>query len=744
MNNAVFSIIVFVFFFSLVSSVDASNFEWIPEDEVFRFTGSDYSFDIELTVTYLGVERTLQEIRNIYPSITIGDYVSVGSSPYKFSIDFDNVPVGMPALINYFTYRIVSLDNINPDDIERIDDYTISVFDNKTLILFSDLIDNGYTLSSPDVFSVNVYGTAQQYIDGSIGLDPIILENETREIGYVFLNSTEDVVPPSEAETVYMWNTRDDYFFNKSSGMQFTNHFQDYWSKNVFCLGYYSGDAWNKIACVDELDNFNRNITTDNLTYVNATLWKDISYGSYDLRMGILYHLLINDTNLSVTVSGENIGTDIPFDIGFAWVVKNVSLPGLGEDYIEIDGTEYYLNEPRDESLTNLTNTIYHFHDLTKYMDLAWNENLNYRLNISGTNQDDFKAILMINAGSFSAGQKKQTTMTWIDADTEVAADPHPSLDQKNALWGPYWLNTTTGVIIYVLSPDDLRVSRTEDGGANWAESTIEVASGFAHRPSVWFDQETPGDTGTNLNLFWLDHTTNGADDTDAKFAVYDVATGTVGTVRTVDAGITTTGFHWEVRTGMTKTVSGNIIACLETQAEIECYKSNDLFAADNNAIADAFEATSSEDSMLIFPADTGDDNDAAALYWDESASEISIKMYDDSADTWNETSVSSGMDLTDQNVGWDAALRLSDKHVLLAAHSNDDSAADNLMTWNLTVDSIASPTVSATTNVFTGVNQAGQVGMVINQQTDTVYVGYLLGGAYFGTVDVTYHITAT
>jgi hypothetical protein len=569
----------------------------------------------------------------------------------------------------------------------------------------------------------------------------IVNAQENGEIGYAFLNSTAYEVPPSEAETVHMWNTRDNYYFNKSSGMQFTNHFKEYWSKNIFCLGYYSGDEWIKISCVDELDNFNRNIITDNITYVNATLWKYISYGAYDIRMGIRYHLLVNDTNLSVIISGENIGIDIPFDVGFAWIVKNVSLPGLGEDYIEVDGIDYYLNETRTESFINLTNNIYHFHDLTKYMDLAWSKNLNYRLNLSGTNQDDFRAILMINAGTFISGQKKQTTLTWIDADTVVESDPHPSIDQKNALHGPYWLNTTTGIIVYVNGPDtDMAYTITNDGGATWAESTIEVGSG--HRPSVWFDQETPGDSGTNLNIFWIDHTTNGANDSDAKFVTVDVATGTIGTIRTVNDSITTTGFHQQVRTGMTKTVSGNIIACLETQVEIECYKSTDLFASDITAIANAFESTSSEDSLLLFPADTGDNNDAVGIFWDNSDNEISVKMYDDSMDTWNETLISGSMTIDTNNMGYDGSIRLSDNHILLVAHSNNDFALDDLMTWDLTVNSIASPTVTARTNIFTDQGESAQTGMLINQQNDDVYVSYLKGGTWGTAVDVVYHIS--
>ena len=139
-------------------------------------------------------------------------------------------------------------------------------------------------------------------------------EQGENEIGYEFLDDNK---------VVHIWNNIDDYYFNESSGIQFTNHYNDYWTKNIFCIGYYSGEEWVKIKCADELSDFNRMIDTDNSTYVNATLWKDISYGGYNLRLGVNYFLGLNDQNLSVTIYGKNIGDDIPFDLGFAWKVTD-------------------------------------------------------------------------------------------------------------------------------------------------------------------------------------------------------------------------------------------------------------------------------------------------------------------------------------------------------------------------------------------------------------------------------------
>ncbi len=262
---------------------------------------------------------------------------------------------------------------------------------------------------------------------------------DNRLIGYELLD---------DGKVVHAWNTQDDYFFNKSSGIQFTNHFQDYWSKNIFCIGYYDGGEWNKIKCADELNNFNRNIETDNLTYVNATLWKDISYGKYDLRLGVKYHLGLDDKNLSITIYAKNIGRNIPFDLGFTWKITDLDIPdsdGKTQPYgdsIEINNTRYNLsghydlifknmshvytnftiNETTGEEIDNGEVIEYdshlRFQDWTEFLRLDWDPNLDYAVKMYGDgNQESFYTVLLINAGHFNPGQEKSTTFQWIDAE---------------------------------------------------------------------------------------------------------------------------------------------------------------------------------------------------------------------------------------------------------------------------------------------------------------------------------------
>lgn len=322
-------------------------------------------------------------------------------------------------------------------------------------------------------------------------------------------------------------------------------------------------------------------------------------------------------------------------------------------------------------------------------------------------------------------------------ADTLVDTSIIGDLDWRLGLWGPYWSDESVGVIVFINNTSDLVFARTDDKGATWATTTIHSAN-IPHI-ACWYDKETPGNSGTLVHIAWLDSTSD-----DCFYRTLDVSDGSLGTQRTVDATITTVGSPSSVRVAVTQTVSGNILVAFSTQTEIGCYKSSDNFATAGTAIADVYETTTQEDWVLLFPAATADDDDACALFWDRSANEISLKVYDDSGDAWTEKSISGSMVDSLFHINMDASVRHSDSKILGAAHSDEDSAGDDLITFELTVDDpdAANCTVTAKTNVFTNQDESAQVAVWINQQTDEVRIAYLKGGTWEATVDVVYHIS--
>ena len=59
-------------------------------------------------------------------------------------------------------------------------------------------------------------------------------------------------------------------------------------------------------------------------------------------------------------------------------------------------------------------------------------------------------------------------------ADTLVEGSPFASLDGVG-LYGPYWSDVSTGVIVYADLGSDLSYARTTDKGANWTLTEIEA-----------------------------------------------------------------------------------------------------------------------------------------------------------------------------------------------------------------------------------------------------------------------------
>lgn len=248
-----------------------------------------------------------------------------------------------------------------------------------------------------------------------VGDDPF---QNSSSLGYELLD---------DGSVFHMWNQYNSYYFNVSNGIQFSNHYLEYWTTNVLMLGYYDGEEWNLIYRTDELSGFNKNITGETDDYINATLWKDLSYGSYDFRLALRYHLAVNDSDLTVVPYIKNLGIEIPYVLGFGWELKDIQIDCTEErDWIRINRTEYLLNQTLDEKYTNLSyvtqnltgdNITVHNTQFTligrnegKYFTrtlyLRWNHTLDYFVWVKNrTGQYNAPVTLFIKVGTLDVGQ---------------------------------------------------------------------------------------------------------------------------------------------------------------------------------------------------------------------------------------------------------------------------------------------------------------------------------------------------
>lgn len=321
-------------------------------------------------------------------------------------------------------------------------------------------------------------------------------------------------------------------------------------------------------------------------------------------------------------------------------------------------------------------------------------------------------------------------------ADISVATDASQEAeDNPKGVVGPYWISPLVGVTVYINGAGGISFARTTNG--NTSKTVAVTITSATRQMSCWFDQETPGDTGTLLHITWLDSTPTDA----CYYQSYDIDTDSLGTLRTVDNVITVDTNQNLNRMGICKTRSSNLVLPFSTQSEARCYRSTDGGATWDSRNT-PIESATQEDLFLLFPADTGDPDDACCLFWDRSATEISIKMYDESGNSWTETTGVAMAAIDGINMGLDGVIRHGDGHLLWCVHSDDDTPGDDLLTGEITVDSIASPTLTARTNVFTNQGESARCGIFINQQNDDVYISYVKGGTWQSLCDIVYHIS--
>ena len=270
------------------------------------------------------------------------------------------------------------------------------------------------------------------------------------QLGYQYLDGDN---------TLWLWNRYDNYYINTTSGIQLTNHKDNYWSHNVLMLGYYNNDQWNLIYRNDQLTNFTKDVDTDSETYVNITFWKNMEYSGYPFRLAIRYCLGIDETDLTVVPYIKNTGTeDIPYALGFGWELKDIMIDMTEEnDYIEIDDTSYHLNTTLDNTYYDLDDAQFYIREdidtgCSESLYLIWDNTLNYKVTVkSRENQYNAPVTLFIRIGTLTFGQEKSTEILWHDASEST-----------------YYFNSDDGKILWSYNP-----SYMADGSTSTFASTI-------------------------------------------------------------------------------------------------------------------------------------------------------------------------------------------------------------------------------------------------------------------------------
>lgn len=249
--------------------------------------------------------------------------------------------------------------------------------------------------------------------------------------GYQFLDN---------GEVLNIWNPSLNYYFNTSSGLQFTNNYNDYWSKNIFCVGWKTGGIWVD-RCNDGsiLKNFNWTIETDNLSYVTLQGYKTITFDGKASEIGLNYTLNTSYNDLIITPSLKNIDTTpITDEIRFKWRIQDINIGDGFNNYAIGDGAEINLSKNWDISRTNITPKEFMIYKLDsgKWFKISWDYGQN---NISVKNESsqyNAPITLILNDTGLNVNQKKQTNLYWIDALCTINMGATTPIEQQKLING--------------------------------------------------------------------------------------------------------------------------------------------------------------------------------------------------------------------------------------------------------------------------------------------------------------------
>ena len=249
---------------------------------------------------------------------------------------------------------------------------------------------------------------------------PIV--SATSPIGFYYNETTHDT---------HIWNNgsvKQDYYYSGECNAQISNLPNEIWEKVTLGLTYGEDEE-------DLIDNYvelhqggcNRIELTDNLTYVNITVWKQVTYLG---KKGILAknsYIELNDDFMKETFyfkSFDNINVDV-------WFILKRSEIDISnnekDDYAKVrklDNTYEFLNLTY-ASQNNLT-IIRNQNEIGKGITLLDYETDEYIFFYLDT-EADYKFIynnenifVGTKAGTFTIGQAKTLETYWVDADACV------------------------------------------------------------------------------------------------------------------------------------------------------------------------------------------------------------------------------------------------------------------------------------------------------------------------------------
>jgi len=305
-------------------------------------------------------------------------------------------------------------------------------------------------------------------------------------------------------------------------------------------------------------------------------------------------------------------------------------------------------------------------------------------------------------------------------------------------------IQTLSGVLyqVYIDTASDVVFRKSTNGGLTWGSPTV-VHAGTTTALAVWYDRWS----GIAAGLIHCAMTDSA--DGDASYRTINTeSSDALSTETNIFLGGTTAAGG---ALSICRTRGGNVLCATMIDAGTE----GGFFRLPNanvpNGAWDAARATvweaATQDQVIVLPGFAADNQDAIAIFWDASADEISRKVHDDSANSWAETSIATGM--VDQAAAtafrhFDAVVDLANSRIVLIAWNGVDTASADLLGWTVTESAITAFTTPVVSN---GTDDQGLCALALNTDNGdwiAFYGGKSDGSETYGTnINVYYKVSS-
>lgn len=265
---------------------------------------------------------------------------------------------------------------------------------------------------------------------------------------------------------------------------------------------------------------------------------------------------------------------------------------------------------------------------------------------------------------------------------------------------GSYYLIQTASGVLYWVFLDflgQIAFKKSSDGGLTWSNFTsIKTAVTFTQM-SVWYDRWS----GIAAGLIHIAYTDTSAHDTFYR-TIDTENSDTLSTETVIFSGVSAVAAGSSI--SICRSRGGNVYCrvCIDAGAEGGFFRLPNANVPNGawDAARSVNEALATLDMGILLPGFAADNQDMILIFWDASANEVSRQLYDDSANTWSETSIQTSMVDVAASSGYPqfaAAVDITNSRIILIAWNGVDTSNADLLCWTVT-DS----TITAKTDVVT------------------------------------------